>query len=143
MKSVLMTLDDANKLGISGAEKLAKTDELIMLYVKGKKNPKAELAEALEGLKCNIIYEEMATASELNLFCAFYAGYNKAKNRDTFIVSSDKEKLNNLVKSNCKIYVVPSLFRFTEIDSRIAFDSATPSPSRSTRLVKATDTLPL
>ena len=38
MKTVIIALDEANKNGISGAEALAKSDELVILYIKGKKN---------------------------------------------------------------------------------------------------------
>lgn len=104
MKVVLMTVDAANKQGIEGSEKLTKSDLLILLYVKGKKNISAELKEALSELKAEVEYAQMETNADLNVICAYYAGFHSAKNHDVFVVTPDKDKINAIVSKNAKVY---------------------------------------
>lgn len=104
MKAVIMTLDNANKIGIAGAEKLTKTDSLIFLYVNGKKNVSDELEESLENVKAEVEYVSMASNSDMNVIIAYYAGLHNAKNHDVFVVTPDKDKINAFVSKNIKVY---------------------------------------
>lgn len=138
MKVVLITLDDANKIGITGAEKLTKTDELIILYVKGKKNIKSDLEEALSGVKCSVSYEEMATAGEFNTICAYFVGYHEGKGHDVFIVTSDKTKLSAIVKSHSKAYasfksIATSTGKTSQTSSKKTSSAKTSSNKKSSK----------
>lgn len=104
MKTVLMTLDAANKQGIAGSEKLTKSDLLILVYVKGKKNISDDLSEAMDSLKAEVEYAQIESNSELNIMFAYLAGFHAAKNHDVFVVTPDKDKISTIVSKNAKVY---------------------------------------
>ena len=104
MKVVIETLANANKAGIDGAEKLTKTDSLILLYVNGKKTVSDELKESLENVKAEVEYVPMASSSDLNVMIAYYAGLHNAKNHEVYVVTLEKDKINAFVSKNVKVY---------------------------------------
>ena len=104
MKTVIIMLDMANKSGIAGAQKLAKTDELIMLYVKGKKTVSANLKEELADVKATVSYVEIAATADYNTVCAYYVGYHVGKGHDVYVIAADKSKVKSVISKNAKVY---------------------------------------
>lgn len=104
MKVVILTVDDAKKTELSGAEKLLKSDLLVLISTKAKSEMPASVKEALEEVKAEVEYCKIDAASETDAAYAYYAGYHDAKNHDTYIVATDKTKVPKLASKSAKVY---------------------------------------
>ncbi len=104
MKVVIMSLAEASKIDFAGAESLNKTDQLIFLYVKGKKTVPASVSEALEEVKAEVSYMEMAATSEYAAYCSYLIGFHTGAKHDVFVVTQDKEKIPKTPAKDAKIY---------------------------------------
>jgi len=104
MKYVLVSLAEASKLDFAGAEKLTKTDHIVFLHVKGKKNVSAKLQAIMEEWKATVDYYEIATTSELWLYVSYMIGFHAGAKHDVFVVTSDKSKLPSKIAKDAKVY---------------------------------------
>lgn len=104
MKVVIITLDDAKKTGLEGADKLAKTDLIIILSAKAKSEMPATVKEALAEIKAENEFVKLDSAADKDVAYAYYAGYHDGKNHSTFIVATDKTKVPKLASKSAKVY---------------------------------------
>ncbi len=104
MKYVLISLAESSKLDFSGADKLAKSDHLIVLYVKGKKTVPAKVKEQFNEISADIEYYEVGTASELWLNMTYLIGVHTASKHDVYVVTEDKDKLPSKIAKEVKVY---------------------------------------
>ncbi|MCQ2483230.1 MAG: hypothetical protein MJ153_07085, partial [Clostridia bacterium] len=104
MKYVIIALSEASKLDFSGADKLAKTDHIICLYVKGKKNITAAVQEEFDALKAEIEFDDVADTQDLWMYAAYLMGYHVAAKHSVFVVTKDKDKLPSKITSEAKVY---------------------------------------
>ena len=104
MKYVLISLAESSKIDFSGAEKLSKTDHIIFVYVKGKKTLSASVKEALEEVKAEVEYFEIAAASELSCAISYLIGYHTASKHDVIVITGDKSKYPSKVIKEIKVY---------------------------------------
>lgn len=105
MKYVLVSLAESSKIDFTGAEKLAKTDHIVFLHVKDKKNVSAALQSKLDELKCAVDFFEIAAASELVNYISYLIGYHAGAKHDVVLVTQDKSKLPAKIAKDAKIYV--------------------------------------
>lgn len=104
MKYVLVSLSEASKLDFAGADKLAKSDHIVFLHVKGKKTVSAKLQATMDEWKAEVDYYEIASASELWLYVSYLIGYHAGAKHDVFVVTADKSKLPSKIAKDAKIY---------------------------------------
>ena len=104
MKIVIITLEDAKKTELKGAEKLSKNDVLIMLSTKNKSDMPGTVKTVLEDVKAELLYVKLESASEVTANYAYYAGYHQGKGHETFIVAPDKTKLPSNLTKEIKVY---------------------------------------
>ena len=104
MKYVLISLAESSKIDFSGAEKLSKTDHIIFVYVKGKKTLSASVKEALEEVKAEVEYFEIAAASELSCAISYLIGYHTASKHEVILIAGDKSKYPGKVIKEIKVY---------------------------------------
>lgn len=104
MKYVIIALSEASKLDFSGADKLAKTDHIICLYVKGKKNITAAVQEEFDALKAEIEFDDVVDTQDLWMYAAYLMGYHVAAKHSVFVVTKDKDKLPSKITSEAKVY---------------------------------------
>jgi len=123
MKVVLITVDDAKKTELKGAEKLAKSDVLILFSAKNKSDMPAAVKEALDEIKAETEYVKLDSASDVTAAFAYYAGLHTGKNHQLFIVAPDKTKLPAVVSKQIKIY--------TSFSSIVKSDTTTKSSTKS------------
>ncbi len=116
MKVVIITVDDAKKTELAGAEKLAKTDLLVLVSTKTKSDMPKAVSDIIDELACQTEYCKIDAASETDAAYAYYAGYHEAKGHDTFIVATDKAKVTKLTAKAAKVY--------TSFKSIVSGDSA-------------------
>ncbi|MCR5058829.1 MAG: hypothetical protein K6A81_09460 [Clostridiales bacterium] len=140
MKYVLISLSESSKIDFSGSEKLLKSDHLVFLYVKGKKTLPASVKKALEDIKAEIEYFEIASSSELIASISYLIGYHTASKHETIVITEDKSKLPGKVIKDVKVY---SAFRsIAGASSKTPSESATPKKSttakKSTTVKKTT-----
>ena len=127
MKYVLISLAESSKLDFSGADKLAKSDRLIVLYVKGKKTLPAKAKESFAEIVADIEYYEVGAASELWLNMAFLIGFHSASKHDVYVVTEDKDKIPSKIAKEAKIYA-----SFRSIAGASASTSTSKSSSKKT-----------
>lgn len=129
MKYVLISLSESSKIDFSGSEKLLKSDHLVFLYVKGKKTIPASVKKALEDIKAEIEYFEIASSSELTASISYLIGYHTASKHETIVITEDKSKLPGKVIKDVKVY---SAFRsIAGASSKTASKSTTAKKSAS------------
>ena len=104
MKYVFISLSESSKIDFSGAEKFAKTDHLVFLYVKGKKTIPSSVKEALTDVKAEIEYVEISGSSELIPVLSYLIGFHEASKHDVIVITEDKGKLPSRVTKGAKVY---------------------------------------
>lgn len=104
MKVIIITVDDARKTELKGAEKLTKNDILILMSAKNKTDMPTLVKEALEEVKAETEYVKLDSASDVTAAYAYYAGLHTGKNHQVFIVAPDKTKLPAVIAKQIKIY---------------------------------------
>ena len=104
MKAVIITVDDAKKTELAGADKLTKSDLIVLVSQKAKSEMPKAVSEALDELACGYEYCKVDSASEIGAAYAYYAAYHDAKGHDTFIVATDKAKVSKLAAKSAKVY---------------------------------------
>lgn len=104
MKYVFVSLSESSKLDFTGAEKLAKTDHLVFLYIKGKKTVPASVKEALTDVKAEIEYVEIGSTSEFIPVLSYLIGFHEASKHDVIVITEDKAKLPSKVSKGAKVY---------------------------------------
>ncbi|MBP5418039.1 MAG: hypothetical protein J6Y58_11020 [Clostridiales bacterium] len=129
MKYVFISLQESSKIDFSGAEKLAKTDHLVFLYVKGKKTLPASVKEALTEVKAEIEYVEIANTSELIPVLSYLIGFHEASKHDVIVITEDKSKLPSKVVKGAKVY---SAFRSVTGAASASTAKKTTSAKKST-----------
>ncbi len=125
MKVVIITVDDAKKTGLGGAEKLAKNDYLILMSAKNKTEMPAVVKEALEAVKAEVEYVKLEANQDVTAAYAYYAGFHNGRGHQTFIVAPDKTKLPSVVAKQVKIY--------TSFASVLKAESSTTRTSNTTK----------
>jgi hypothetical protein len=103
MKYVLVSLTESSKIDFSGVEKLSKTDHLVFLYVKGKKTLPASVKKALEDVKAEIEYVEVASSSELVPVMSYLIGFHTGAKHEVIVVTEDKSKFPSKVIKDAKV----------------------------------------
>ena len=104
MKYVLMLLSEASKIDFAGADKLTKSDHLVILYAKGKKTITAAVQEQLDALKATVDFTEIAQTADAWLHVAYLLGYHVASKHDTYVVTKDKTKVPTKLTADAHIY---------------------------------------
>jgi len=104
MKYILVSLSECSKLDFSGADKLSKTDHLILLHAKGKKTISAKLKETLSEVPAQIDYYEIGAASELWLYVSYLIGVHTGAKHDVYVITEDKEKIPAKIAKEAKVY---------------------------------------
>lgn len=104
MKYVIVSLSEASKIDFAGAEKLAKTDHIVFLHVKGKKTISAGLKQQLEEVKAQTDFYEIAATGELWMYVSYLIGYHAGAKHDVFVVTADKSKIPSKIARDAKIY---------------------------------------
>lgn len=98
MKVVLISLEDAKKTELKGAEKLAKNDILIIFSTKNKSDYPANITQALKEIKASTESVKLGSASELPSAYAYYAGLHIGKNHQVYIITENKTKVSPVIK---------------------------------------------
>ncbi|MBR6253955.1 MAG: hypothetical protein IKR22_00845 [Clostridiales bacterium] len=137
MKYVLVSLTESSKIDFSGAEKLLKTDHLVFLYVKGKKTLSAAIKEALEDVKAEIEYVEIASSSELIPMMAFLIGYHAGLKHEVIVITEDKSKFPSKVAKEAKVL---GSFRSVSGSSAGTSSAKKTTAKKSTTTTKASTT---
>ena len=137
MKYVLVSLTESSKIDFSGAEKLLKTDHLVFLYVKGKKTLSASVKEALEDVKAEIEYVEIASSSELIPMMAFLIGYHAGLKHEVIVITEDKSKFPSKVAKEAKVL---GSFRTASGSSASASTAKKTTAKKSSSTTKKTST---
>ena len=135
MKYVLISLSESSKIDFSGVEKLAKTDHLVFVYVKGKKTLPTGVKAALEDLKAEIEYFEIGASAELWLAMSYLIGYHTASKHDTIVITGDKSKLPSKITKDAKVY---SAFRAAVGGSASGTASSSKTSAKKTTAKKTT-----
>ncbi|MBR5975291.1 MAG: hypothetical protein IK020_08920 [Clostridiales bacterium] len=135
MKYVLISLSESSKIDFSGVEKLAKTDHLVFVYVKGKKTLPVGVKAALEDLKAEIEYFEIGASAELWLAMSYLIGYHTASKHDTIVITGDKSKLPSKITKDAKVY---SAFRAAVGGSASGTASSSKTSAKKTTAKKST-----
>ena len=135
MKYVFISLSESSRIDFSGAEKLAKTDHLVFLYIKGKKTVPASVKEALTDVKAEIEYVEIGSTSELIPVLSYLIGFHEASKHDVIVITEDKGKLPSKVTKGAKVY---SAFR--AVTGTAASASKKTSSTKKTTSAKSSPT---
>ncbi len=103
MKVVILSIEDAKKTLLEGAEKLAKTDLLIIISTKAKSEMPLDVKAALNEIKAENEFVKIDSASDKDVAYAYYAGLHDGKGHSTYIVASDKTKVPKLASKSAKV----------------------------------------
>lgn len=104
MKVAIITIEDAKKTELEGADKLTKNDLIIILSTKAKSEMPASVKTVLSEIKAENEFVKLDSASDKNLAYAYYAGYHDGKGHATFIVATDKTKVPKMASKSAKVY---------------------------------------
>lgn len=138
MKYVIMLLSEASKIDFAGADKLTKSDHLVILYAKGKKTITAAVQEQLDALKATVDFTEIAQTADAWLHVAYLLGYHVASKHDTYVVTKDKTKVPTKLTADAHIYT--GFKTITGATSSSSSSKSTSSSKKTTTSTKKTTT---
>lgn len=136
MKVVILTVEEAKKNKLAGAEKLAKNDLLILMSAKAKSEMPATLKEALDEVVCTTDYIKLDSAADATDYMAYLAGFHEAKGHPVFVVSENKPKIAAGVMKSFKCYT--SFASVVKADGTKKTSSSSSSSSKKTTSKKKT-----
>ncbi|MCQ2533586.1 MAG: hypothetical protein MJ172_03350 [Clostridia bacterium] len=140
MKYVIMLLSEASKIDFAGADKLTKSDHLVILYAKGKKTITAAVQEQLDALKATVDFTEIAQTADAWLHVAYLLGYHVASKHDTYVVTKDKTKVPTKLTADAHIYTGFKTITGATSSSSSSSKKTTTSTKKATTSTKKTTT---
>lgn len=135
MKYVILLLSEATKLDFAGADKLTKSDHIVLVHVKGNKAIPASLTETFEGIKATVDYFEIAKTADNWLTVSYLIGYHVASKHDVYVVTKDKTKIPTKLASDIHVYT-----GFKSITASTSSKSSTTKKSSTKSTAKKTST---
>lgn len=138
MKYVIMLLSEASKIDFAGADKLTKSDHLVILYAKGKKTITAAVQEQLDALKATVDFTEIAQTADAWLHVAYLLGYHVASKHDTYVVTKDKTKVPTKLTADAHIYTGFKTITGATSSSSSSSKKTTTSTKKATTSAKKT-----
>lgn len=138
MKYVIMLLSEASKIDFAGADKLTKSDHLVILYAKGKKTITVAVQEQLDALKATVDFTEIAQTADAWLHVAYLLGYHVASKHDTYVVTKDKTKVPTKLTADAHIYTGFKTITGATSSSSSSSKKTTTSTKKATTSAKKT-----